>query len=232
LETEIKKVLKSRGKSDHAPLKSPDGCKTFVVAVTSSGGAVNHLRTYVHPTDGATECTIVEAARATSAAPNFFKPITIHSPSTGIRSTYVDSGVGYNNPSEQAIDEASSMWKGRPIGLLLSIGTGTAPPQNFKQSVFKFRTDVSAAKFISNIITEAGNIEDRVLKRSFIQNEVNYFRFNADNLGQIGLDEWKEDVLLNSETKRYMRGIVVSDRKEKCVQRLLQLIRSREIERI
>ena len=109
--------------------------KTFVVAVRASGGGVNRLRTYSHQNGKAAECTIIEAARATSAAPTFFAPITIVSPTTGLESRYIDGGVGHNNPAEQAVLEAREIWPRRHIGLLLSIGTGTSAPPKYGQSI-------------------------------------------------------------------------------------------------
>lgn len=61
---------------------------------------------------------IWEAARATSAAPTFFQPITIN----GVK--YGDGGTGWNNPTAEALAEAYHIWPSRLIGCLLSLGTG------------------------------------------------------------------------------------------------------------
>jgi len=44
-------------------------------------------------------CKIWQAARATSAAPTFFKRIKI-----GRKQEYIDGGMGCNNPSEVVLD--------------------------------------------------------------------------------------------------------------------------------
>jgi len=62
-----------------------------------------------------------KAARATSAAPTFFKPMKIE-PSPAV--TYVDGGLGYNNPSQLAQAEAKRIWPTAKTSCLVSIGTG------------------------------------------------------------------------------------------------------------
>jgi patatin-like phospholipase/acyl hydrolase len=47
------------------------------------------------------DCKIWEAARATSAAPTFFKRIEI-----GREQPFIDGGLGRNNPSRLLLDEA------------------------------------------------------------------------------------------------------------------------------
>ena len=61
---------------------------------------------------------IWEVARATSAAPSYFLPITIDDVKYG------DGGMNWNNPAREAILEARKKWPRRPIGILVSIGTG------------------------------------------------------------------------------------------------------------
>jgi predicted acylesterase/phospholipase RssA len=61
---------------------------------------------------------IWEALRATSAAPTYFDAITIHDVE------YVDGGFGCNNPSRVVYNEAKTIWPGREIDCILSIGTG------------------------------------------------------------------------------------------------------------
>lgn len=69
-----------------------------------------------------TKCTIWKAARATSAAPTFFKAMHIDQPSPGM--DYVDGGLGHNNPSLLAREEAKRIWPASKSCCLISIGTG------------------------------------------------------------------------------------------------------------
>jgi hypothetical protein len=57
---------------------------------------------------------------ASTAAPTFFPPVV--DPQSAIR--YVDGGIVANNPSSIAVQEARAIWPGRPIGCIVSLGTG------------------------------------------------------------------------------------------------------------
>jgi hypothetical protein len=127
LENAIKKVVKDRlGSESHtmcAPTNKPS-CRTFVVAKKAQ--AVDLVPTLFRSYDtedyGASECKIWEAARATSAAPTFFKQMTIEIDK--LKQTYGDGGLGYNNPSQLALVEAKSLWPSSKSLCLVSIGTG------------------------------------------------------------------------------------------------------------
>jgi len=55
--------------------------------------------------------SLFDAARATSAAPLYFKPHTVG------RITLVDGGVTANNPTEVCMDEAKSLWPDAKINM-------------------------------------------------------------------------------------------------------------------
>jgi len=99
-------------------------CPTFVVAKTQANinAPPTVFRTYRGHQVRPSQCYIWQAARATSAAPTFFKPISIDRPRPAI--TYVDGGMGYNNPSELALNEAKRLWPGCTDIGLVSLGTG------------------------------------------------------------------------------------------------------------
>lgn len=60
-----------------------------------------------------------EALRATTAAPVYFDPFT-----DDIGETFCDGAVLVNNPTSVAIHEARCLWPDRPLGVVVSIGTG------------------------------------------------------------------------------------------------------------
>lgn len=100
-------------------------CPTFVVAKLAEDvdGPPQIFRSYYIPGYGpASKCPIWQAARATTAAPTFFKAMEITNPSPAI--SFVDGGVGYNNPSKLAQQEAKHLWPEIKSSCLVSIGTG------------------------------------------------------------------------------------------------------------
>ncbi len=122
MENAFKKVIADSKLQPDALLEAPITNKTFVFVIAirtrGAGAAAQRMRTYSTDIDDAFSARIWEAARATSAAPTFFEPITIN----GVK--YGDGGTGWNNPTAEAIAEAHRKWPGRRIGCLLSLGTG------------------------------------------------------------------------------------------------------------
>ena len=132
LEASVRNLVEQRlGDKDHVmsvkpkPPKAPIQCRTFVV--TQMAGNVTArptiLRSYNVEGVSKSKCAIWEAARATTAAPSFFKPMKIDNPPPAIM--YIDGGLGYNNPARLALVEAQRIWNSKKREIcLVSIGTG------------------------------------------------------------------------------------------------------------
>ena len=153
-------------------------------------------------------CKIWEAARATSAAPTFFKHIEI-----GRGQPFIDGGLGRNNPSRVVLDEANALFRTRPIGCLVSIGTGQAEIINVKKPGFLQQvvpTDViEALKAISNDC-EATH-ED--MRRLFANLSNTYFRLNVEQGMQgIGFSEWEKLAKVEAHTAQYMKRKEVDEK--------------------
>jgi len=188
----------------------PGCCRTFVVATLprGAGGAIR-MRTYNTLTAAAFRGRIWEAARATSAAPTFFSPIKIDD------TFYGDGGTGYNNPTNEAIAEAHSIWPNRPIGCVVSIGTGLEEALQLDDDSQKIPSFValvlrktsprlafaaSVADYCVRCLTSCENVHQQVIERADkdLLNGDYYFRLNVpQGMSAIGLDEWNkvEDII-------------------------------------
>jgi predicted acylesterase/phospholipase RssA len=121
----VKKKLGTEGclMSEIPPRPYPVA-RTFVVAKKAlhADGPPTIFRSYKGDGIRPSKCAIWKAARATSAAPQYFKEMFVEVPAPGM--SYVDGGLGHNNPSQVALDEARRIWPTiRHFGIL-SIGTG------------------------------------------------------------------------------------------------------------
>jgi predicted acylesterase/phospholipase RssA len=127
------------------------------------------------------DCTIWEAARATSAAATFFDPIQIG------RQRFVDGATGFNNPVEVVLEEAVSIWPNATprIQCLVSIGTGMQEIKDFGDNLKEVIETLKA------IATETEETERRFFKvHKALGVGDRYFRFNVDRgLSGIELDE-------------------------------------------
>jgi predicted acylesterase/phospholipase RssA len=237
LEQEIKNVIATAvagGQSESTQLEDPrvDLCRTFVVSTSLHAGGAVRMRSFgTRDADPFPAC-IWQVARATSAAPTYFLPMEIDDV------LYGDGGTGWNNPTKEAIEEARTLWPSRPIGILVSIGTGleealqlndtskelpkvvesllrnTSPGHAFKLAVAEYAVKcITSCELIHREVAERCNRE--IL-------EGNYFRLNVpQGMSSIGLAEWEKLGAMIALTNRYMdHG---DKRKEK--RRIAELLR-------
>ena len=155
------------------------------------------------------DCKIWEAARATSAAPTFFKRIMI-----GRDQPFIDGGLGRNNPSRLLLDEAKDLFGTREIGCLLSIGTGQAEvisirnPGIFQRMVVP-RDVMDALKAIA---TDCETTHETM--SSLFANSPNvYFRLNVEQGMQgIQFSEWEKLGNVEAHTTQYMKRKEVGEK--------------------
>jgi ankyrin repeat protein len=220
LEKCIKKAITSSSmKLDpDCELEDENMPKTFVVStyLDGTGTTAVRMRAFGTLTDDPFEAKVWEAARATSAAPTFFQPMVID----GIR--YGDGGTGWNNPTEEAIDEAHIIWPKRPIGCLISIGTGLEDPlqlrdqsgkvsDSFLRSLFRTAAPkqdfkLRVAEFCVQCLTSCEKVHEKIDSNPTRYGlDSSYYRLNVpQGMSKIGLEEWDKLSEMKSLTKSYM----------------------------
>ncbi|KAH6876729.1 acyl transferase/acyl hydrolase/lysophospholipase, partial [Thelonectria olida] len=174
------------GEEEIDPCKTPI-CRVFVVATQQSNGRRVILRNYPIPYEASRDMTIVEACLATSAAPFVFAPLTAGP--EGCRETYIDGGLGNNNPVAIVLQESRLLWPRQSVKSLVSIGTGARVPTEVKQNL------MSLAKKVAEMIVDAAN-EARDFESNIRLTEPSihsvYFRLDvAESMARIGLAEWR-----------------------------------------
>jgi hypothetical protein len=164
-----------------------------------------HLRTYNVPGEIVYNCEIWEAARATTAAPTYFKDISIKWPN-GSSNRFVDAGLGFNNPTEEIIEEAETTFgASTPLRVLVSLGCGVKSSIRYDTpSVIDRFLPLNAIKTVKDIAADCEKTS-RNLERYF-KNYINvYFRFNIPEIGDIGLSEVNKATLdrISASTKAH-----------------------------
>jgi predicted acylesterase/phospholipase RssA len=138
-----------------------------------------------NPADEANQCYIWEAARATSAAPSYFTPITINNIIFG------DGGFGFNNPTRLLYWEVIQMNDNdqEANGLIVSIGTGQFNYTRFKKGPF---TRALAWFDTAKLVASDCEATHEQCRDGFGK-KYPYFRFNLPSgaIDKIKLDEWK-----------------------------------------
>lgn len=150
---------------------------------------------------------IWEAARATTAAPMYFKPMTITN-DVAETEDFVDGAIGCNNPTEILLEEADLLYgKQRKLGCVVSLGTGTKVQElagtsngiHAKASWIK-----SLGMVMKEITVDCEETHDRA-KKKFESFSGAYFRFNVAGGAQgIKLEDWGMMEELKQKTRNYL----------------------------
>ncbi|KAJ7120329.1 acyl transferase/acyl hydrolase/lysophospholipase [Mycena epipterygia] len=175
-EEALKKIFKQEPIND---VKS-DACRTFVCAMNqhNMNTQIPHFfRSYNTPDELASTCMIWEAARATSATPELFKPIGIGW--AGMTQHYINGGLGNNNPTSLVLNEARILFPSESIVLVCSIGSGH--PDTIQIPNQKSDTIAKVMKKIANDCENTHENNARIFHR--IPNT--YFRFNVQQGMQV-----------------------------------------------
>lgn len=142
-------------------------------------------------------CTIVEAARATSAASSFFAPTEIEG------QKFVDGATGSNNPVDDVYDEVNTVWpdENSPLERFVSIGTGTPSLKAFGTNLKQLATT------LVKIATDTELAAERFQKQAVRAHGLSsvYFRFNViRGLESVGLEEHAKQGTIDAATKHYL----------------------------
>ena len=130
---------------------------------------------------------IWQVARATSAAPTYFKPVVID----GLE--YIDGGFGANNPCAEIYDEVKRMNNNyeKCVDLILSVGTGKNKKLNRFQGhgIGRYWNYLNFAR---KWATDSEKTHDQMLRdKRNSPFKFHYYRLNVEEgLGLMKLDEW------------------------------------------
>ncbi|KAJ7865933.1 FabD/lysophospholipase-like protein, partial [Mycena leptocephala] len=199
-------------------------CKTFVCAMNAANMFLPVLfRTYNTTNSPAIDCTIWQAARATSAAPTFFKQIRIGPP--GIEETFVDGGMGQNNPIAALLLEAQVVFPDRQIACIISLGTGQLhtikiPPPSLLKRLFP----LDVVKAIKGIATDCEKEHQRFAHHFDPVPHV-YFRFNVERgMQDIQLNQWERLGDVRANTRQYLLSHPIQNQLADAVKSLVEKI--------
>lgn len=125
---------------------------------------------------------IWKVARATSAAPTYFRPMMIDD------DEYLDGGFGANNPCGEICHEVRRMNNSSEhcVGIIVSVGTGKHLKGRFQGTGLK--RYIGFVNFATKWASESEETHTYMERLNLLY----YARFNVDTaLGSIKLDEWR-----------------------------------------
>lgn len=219
LEAEVRKILEARtGDPDTRMIQeSHPACRVFVCATRMHTASSILLRTYRPRDPGQANHSVKvwQAARATSAAPPLFDPITIED--CGL--TLLDGAFRLNNPINETLSEACDLDPHREYGCVISLGTGVADVPSLENSRFLLK----AAHACVQISLDCEEVASKFLKGPTgrrIHEAGRYFRFNVpQKLHAVGIDDWERHEAVQEYVERYLE--TMGQQLDKCARTLL-----------
>jgi nucleoside phosphorylase/patatin-like phospholipase/acyl hydrolase len=226
LKEAIQGIVETETGDKDAPLLDPLADKSCKVAVfTLNQYNIGHsepeiLRSYnvkVVVSDATEPWTIWEAARATCAAPTFFKSLTRGKPPRAVN--WYDAGMGHNNPAYIVRSEAGRIWGKfgkmnwqEDIGLFLSLGTGVPKilcmekGGTVAQLSAKLRKPLQLVEAMTRMVTDKQTVANKMNDEfSTVSRPQTYFRFNVEHdLSGVELFEYEKEGQIRMDTKTYM----------------------------
>ncbi|KAG6875306.1 hypothetical protein C0992_004368, partial [Termitomyces sp. T32_za158] len=182
-ESAMKDILQSTGFPEDVLMQENDpSCTSFVVAIPSKNMTPRTFRTYQVRANQGSNCTVVQAAHATTAAPDLFKPVSIIS--GGLSKTFVGAPLGCSNPTRLVLNEAMEVFGlSQPVAYFVNIGAGNpgsvswVPHKGFGTKMMKLFYQIS-----TDCEAEAENFV-----KSHRQISGMFYRFSVDQGLQIML---------------------------------------------
>ncbi|PSK43691.1 hypothetical protein B9Z65_7205 [Elsinoe australis] len=236
LDAAIRDIIASAGYDRDARLRDPkrSACKTFVVALADEGSVTTRLTDYPRRNEQQSAfydgVTILEAARATSAATSFFPPVDITS--ANVTRRFHDGALGANNPVNELWIEAGNQFLASDENLedrirsILSIGTGRPVQRVFGEGV----RDVASS--IAAIATETQRTAEQFhAMRMGLVRRRGYVRFNPPDLSEVGLDEAGKKGMIAQRCEYYGEDVEVREKMEEWARTVGGEMRTVEVQR-
>ncbi|KFY84702.1 hypothetical protein V500_09074, partial [Pseudogymnoascus sp. VKM F-4518 (FW-2643)] len=187
-------------------------CKTFVCAVPAMhiNNQPRMFRTWLAKKNPEYNCTIWEAARATSAAPTIFKRIAIGE--EGMEEVFIDGGLGCNNPVRYLVEEAAKEFgSDRKVNCIISIGTGKPKVAGFKApGIFQRAIPLELIDVLKKMATDS-EVEASRMEGRYQNCPGLYHRLNVEQgLQMVSLEEWEKLAEVRTHTKAYLNNSTIS----------------------
>lgn len=171
---------------------------------------------------------IWEAARATSAAPGYFKPIVIR----GLK--YSDGGMNYNDPTLEVYTDVTCK---ESVDLVLTIGTGLRPKTRDRaknillrpKPISKIHDLLSRMK---NSLVD-GDACRRHMERLAKDGNFKYYKWDGGEvLGRTKLDVWELAELrrMEYEAEKFLTGQKILEELEACADLLVRKRHARAVQ--
>ncbi|KAG6868575.1 hypothetical protein C0993_000840, partial [Termitomyces sp. T159_Od127] len=203
-ESGMRDIVQSAGFSKDVLMQEGDPlCRSFVVALPSANMTPRIFRTYQVKANQGYNCTVVEAARATTATPNLFKPVSISS--GGISETFVGASLGYSNPTNFVLEEAITVFGlSQAVACFVNIGAG-------HPGHISWEPNNSLSQLLFQLATDCENLAEGLVK-NYIQIPGLFYRLSVDQgLQKMAMDDWNKLREIQTHSLAYLEKTKVTE---------------------
>jgi predicted acylesterase/phospholipase RssA len=219
-----------RRKSEEQPAPKIMGRKPLAFAVAAREAETGSLEPFLFRTypreqgtaPGRSDVKLWQAVAATCAAPAVFAPVQIDGES------YVDGGVVANDPTLLALAEVASVFPGRPVGVVVSLGCGQTKRERRaerreerrwfrRRSKKKPREELSGTERWFRRVGLTWDHEPRIRRRARLalqRRKAQYFRVEPPLASAVSLSETDTSKLesMDANVKEWLTSPVVAGR--------------------
>jgi len=205
-EKAMKTMIESAGLPKDLPILGQGSslCHSFVTAFAAVNMSAPRLfRSYEVNANQGYNCAVWKAARATTAAPKFFKAISIGD--QDLKEQFISASLGCSNPVTLVLDEAKNVFGHlQKVACIVSIGTGHPGTISWKSSGTlgqMFTADLAA--ILERICTDCESTAEQLLKHFPLLSGV-YYRLNVEQgLQSVTLVDWEKLSEIKTHTLQY-----------------------------
>ncbi|CAE6353184.1 unnamed protein product, partial [Rhizoctonia solani] len=195
-------------------------CRTLVFAMSRynmRAGIPTAFRSYGVTANEGPKCTIWETLCATMAHPDLFKSFDIGGPS--LKQSFVDAGLGCSNPLAHVLAEVKTLYPGRHVSSVVSIGTGhTRTIQIPDRSMLRLLLPVVTIQAMKGIAEDTEKVAEEMARR-FNSTDGIYYRLNVDQgIQSVEVDKWDQLDEVAAHTRAYMIMLEVKQRVDKAAE--------------
>ncbi|KAG5340132.1 hypothetical protein C0989_002752 [Termitomyces sp. Mn162] len=214
----MEEILGSAGfPADILMQEDESSCKSFVVALPSVNITPRIFRSYEARAHQGLNCRVVEAAHATNATPEFFKPASISY--RGLSETFVGGGhLGHSNPTGLVLQEAELLFgASRLVACLVSIGAGHPGHVSWQP------TKLFGQKLVDVLLKISSNYEQLAEEytRRYIHMPGVFYRLSVEQgLQRMALDDWNRQDEILAHSTIYLQNAAVTQKVDNLVNAL------------
>ncbi|QRV95743.1 kinesin light chain [Ceratobasidium sp. AG-Ba] len=188
-------------------------CQIMVFAMSQhnmNAGIPVIFRSYHGKANQMLDCPIWQVLSATMAHPGMFKPVELES--NHLRQSFVDGGLGCNNPTAHVLAEVKSILPGRHVSSVVCIGAGHPDTiQLADRSLFRRLQIPDVLALMKGIALDAQRVANEMDARFRSMRGV-YFRFSVDQgVQNVQIGEWEKLSHVSANAQAYMRATRVSE---------------------